>query len=272
MIGANEVIETEWDPAEVHDLSAGGLFDYQVSGYFLVAAPNSTVITDSIPYNSTVSTEVNGKTASETHQGYQKKMKRSTMGTSCDAKQQKQLRAAEKTCNKLALKAASVAKKKNSQTQQYMIEYFDSADSTTRTEVEQVLRKAATECSTTGTNAEINCEFKGMKNPRCNGNIYAYTMVNPSFKRIAYCPEYFSELKPQTKICHETDQATTTLHEVTHVPAIKGTADHAYGYQEATRLKTKAALTNADSYALFANGEYLFVQTLLVKVLRFYSY
>jgi deuterolysin len=59
--------------------------------------------------------------------------------------------------------------------------------------------------------------------------------------------------------CHAQDQATTTLHEFTHAPGVysPGTEDNGYGYDAATALSADAALNNADSYALYANGEAL---------------
>lgn len=53
------------------------------------------------------------------------------------------------------------------------------------------------------------------------------------------------------------DQATTVLHEFTHAPGVyaPGTDDHGYGYAASTALSASAALNNADSYALYANGK-----------------
>lgn len=262
-IGVNESIEVEWDPAEAHDLSAGGHFDYRVSGQFLVAEPNSTVITGFIPFNSTLPAEVNGTTASDVYQAAMANLlmsKRSTMGGSCTPAQHTQVRAAERTCNQLALKAAAVAKASNRHTERYLKHYFKAADGATRTEVKNVFRKVARECSASstsqGAHAEINCSH----NPeRCDGSRYASTVIHPgSVNWIVYCPHYFSELPPQTAQCHADDQATTTLHEVTHVPQVHGTVDVAYRYDGVTQLGRADALNNADTYALFANGEFLF--------------
>jgi hypothetical protein len=66
-----------------------------------------------------------------------------------------------------------------------------------------------------------------------------------------------TDLPALTKSCHAQDQATTTLHEVTHLSQIKGTQDLGYGYSAAIRLSATQALNNADSYALFANGEFV---------------
>ena len=53
------------------------------------------------------------------------------------------------------------------------------------------------------------------------------------------------------------DQATTVLHEFAHAPGVysPGTDDLGYGYAAATALTTAQALNNADSFALYANGE-----------------
>lgn len=150
----------------------------------------------------------------------------------------------------MALQSAAVAKTKNRKTDVYMTEYFKSANTATRTEVEDVFRKAARECSTKGTDGTINCEI-GRRH--CKGNVFAYTV--PEHGWIAYCPEYFQELKRQTSICGEDDQAITTLHEVTHLTQIKGTKDHAYNVRGVKQLSRENALDNADTYALFANGE-----------------
>lgn len=255
-IGVNEFIETEWDPAEVHDLSAGGRFDYLVRGQFLVAGPNSTVITGSIPFTSTLSIEIDGTTASGIHQGYQATLdKRSLMGDTCLPEQSKQLRGVEKICNKLALQAAEVAKTKNSITDRYMKEYFKATDTATRTEVRKVFEKAAQECIPKGSYGEFHCATK--KSRRCTGKIYAYTtrLENAQHWWVAFCPEYFAELVTQATRCFQDDQATTMLHEMTHIKEIKGTHDHAYNYPNVTFLTAKKALDNADNYAIFANGE-----------------
>jgi deuterolysin len=46
------------------------------------------------------------------------------------------------------------------------------------------------------------------------------------------------------------------LHEETHAPDVyaPGTLDNAYGYDAAIDLSTDAAVNNADTYALYANG------------------
>lgn len=75
------------------------------------------------------------------------------------------------------------------------------------------------------------------------------------------CPLYFQELVPVTSTCHDQDQASTTLHEMTHAEGVLGsesTDDHAYGYAASTKLSASQAFNNADSYALYANGRLFF--------------
>jgi len=47
----------------------------------------------------------------------------------------------------------------------------------------------------------------------------AYTI--PSTNEIVNCPLYYSALPALTSTCHAQDQATTTLHEMTHAPGKK---------------------------------------------------
>lgn len=69
----------------------------------------------------------------------------------------------------------------------------------------------------------------------------------------------YSALPGLTKSCHAQDQATTTLHEMTHAPGVysPGTQDNGYGYAAATALSSAKAVLNADSYALYANGKWI---------------
>lgn len=88
----------------------------------------------------------------------------------------------------------------------------------------------------------------------CEDNVLAYTI--PSKNVIVNCPIFYSALTALTTTCHKQDQATTTLHEMTHAPGTysPGTDDNGYGYAAATALTAAKALANADTYALYANG------------------
>ncbi|KAJ2966649.1 hypothetical protein NQ176_g10049 [Zarea fungicola] len=71
---------------------------------------------------------------------------------------------------------------------------------------------------------------------------------------MAYCDLYWEDLPGLTRTCHAQDQATTTLHEMTHLRQVAGTQDNGYGYDNIRRLTTAQSLNNADSYAVFANS------------------
>lgn len=60
---------------------------------------------------------------------------------------------------------------------------------------------------------------------------------------------------------------------MTHAPAVysPGTQDNGYGYAAATALSSSQAVLNADSYALYANGELLLYCDDGVE-LTYYSY
>jgi deuterolysin len=129
---------------------------------------------------------------------------------------------------------------------------FKTTSSTTRTTVSNRLKAVATECGsiTSGKTTYYCTDVYGY----CESNVLAYTI--PSQNVIVNCPLYYSALPALTGSCHAQDQATTTLHEMTHAPGVysPGTQDNGYGYAAATSLSSSAAVLNADSYALFANG------------------
>ena len=65
-----------------------------------------------------------------------------------------------------------------------------------------------------------------------------------------------SGLAALSRTCHAQDQATTTLHEMTHLSQIKGTSDYGvYGYNAVRSLTAAQNLNHADTYTLFANGK-----------------
>lgn len=65
------------------------------------------------------------------------------------------------------------------------------------------------------------------------------------------------------------DQVTTVVHELTHAPGVfsPGTNDNAYGYSASIALSSSAAVLNADTYALYSQGEFavLFFSFLLPR-------
>lgn len=122
-----------------------------------------------------------------------------------------------------------------------------------RSTVAARFRAVASDCgSTTSGNTRTYCN-----DPYgyCDPNVLAYTL--PAYNYIAYCDIFYSYLPALSGTCHAQDRATTVLHEETHAPAVysPGTQDYGYGYSNAQALSSSQAVLNADTYALYANGE-----------------
>ncbi|KGQ06733.1 Neutral protease 2 [Beauveria bassiana D1-5] len=134
-----------------------------------------------------------------------------------------------RNCASLSNKAAQAAK---SGSAAKVEEYFKSSSASTRSAIVNVFNKVAQECgSTSGGASRYYCtdQFDG-----CGSRVLAYTQPSRSLQ----------------------DQATTTLHETTHLREVAGTADNGYGYDNIRKLTTAQSLNNADSYAMFANAIY----------------
>lgn len=240
-------MEINVDIASVHDLSAGGVYSVQALGALPFAEANSTTLSGSaVPYASNkLEMDVNGAEAGKVKRALEK---RTRLSTDCTGSQRTSTTTALSNCVRLANAAASAA---TSGSSSKFSEYFKSTSSSVRSSVSSCLSRVATECgSTTSGTTTYHCSdvYGG-----CGSNVLAYTV--PSAEVVVNCPLYFSALPALTSSCHAQDQATTTLHEMTH--ALCGTADLGYGYQAATALSSRDAVDNADSYALYSNGKLL---------------
>lgn len=244
-IAAGETVEASFDIAELHDLKAGGAFDVVAAGALSVAAADSTQISSTVSYSSnTVSATIDGAVAEAVRRSW----KRAAVQSDCTGTKKTATVNALANCRTLALAAASAAGSNTAKVN----EYFKSTTSSTISTIQSVFNKAATECgSSTG---GVSKQYCTDPYSACSSNVLAYTV--PSLSIMDNCPIYFTALPALTKSCHAQDQATTTLHETTHLTQIKGTDDLGYGYAAATKLSTSSALNNADSYALFANAIY----------------
>jgi len=81
---------------------------------------------------------------------------------------------------------------------------------------------------------------------------------------ITLCPLYFWTHSSSGE-CHYADQSIIIIHELTHLPEIWGTHDTfkenrgvagGYGYDKVRSLRPDQNLYHADTYALFAQGNY----------------
>ncbi|KAF2278571.1 uncharacterized protein EI97DRAFT_448473 [Westerdykella ornata] len=246
-LGVGESKEITVETAALHTLSEGGNFDVFAQGYIPYAEEGSTELAGSLPYESNrLSMTVDGALAATVAKALSK---RTVIGSSCSGSKLNSIRTALSNCQKLASSAASAA---SSGTKLDI--YFKSTSSSTKNAVSERLRAVASDCGSSGSATSTNCNdpYGG-----CSSNVLAYTVPSQNF--ITYCNLFFNELPDLTSTCHGQDKATTVLHEETHAPGVysPGTDDLGYGYAAAMRLSTSQALSNADSYALYANAIHL---------------
>ncbi|KAI0165607.1 neutral protease 2-like protein [Xylariaceae sp. FL1272] len=216
-IKAGESFTTEINIAELHGLSEGGDFDIHSKGALRYATNHSNVIKGSGPFSSNVlSMKVDGKEAAKALSKIH--IKRSTIQNDCSGPELSATTAAIEGANSLAIAAADAASSDDAKLEKYF--------------------------GTASVRDQVSC----------SDGVFAYTLTSQDF--MVNCPLYFNYLSAASTTCHDQDQQSTTLHEMTHLSEIAGTDDLGYGYDAATSLSTDDALNNADSYALFAQAVY----------------
>lgn len=261
-------VEHSFDIASTHDLSRGGKFTLKAEGMVPLAEENGTTITGAAKYNSNeLHMDIDGNKAAsvERAMGIVKRSgpltrigKRTSIDMqSCSNRQELQaLTAALRASAQLSSMAAQAVQ----QNQEKYMEYFKDPQyaQTVQSRFQSVAQESS---STSGGGTTYHCT--DLMNG-CEQGVLAYTL--PSQNEVFNCPIYYSDLPPLSNECHAQDQATTTLHELTHNPAVQEPfcEDNGYGYERATALSAEKAVQNADSYALFANGKFLPTSPMLV--------
>lgn len=250
ILPAGESIEASFDIAVAHDLSTGGDFKVLTEGAFAYANLDSTDIAGAVPFiSNSVQAAVNGEQAGKVRRDYQELAKRTTVQSDCTGTQRSATTTALSNCASLARTAASNAQSNNAK----MTEYFKSTTTSTKNTVATVFNNVASQCgSTTSGNSRYYCsDILGA----CSGGVLAYTY--PSTSQMVNCPLFFSGLTALSRTCHAQDQATTVLHEMTHLTQVKGTSDYGgYGYNFVRSLSATQNLNHADTYTLFAQALY----------------
>ncbi|KAI0506078.1 neutral protease 2-like protein [Xylaria bambusicola] len=239
-IPAGQTIEISFDAAELHDLTTTGDYDFVASGVLSFATTDRNEVAGVIPYSSnTITAKVDGEEAAKVRSAF---VKRTSVQSDCTGSKLTATRNAVTNCRSFASRASSAALSNTAKVQ----EYFKSTS--VGSTVASVFARVVSECGSTssGSSRTYCSDIYGA----CSSNVLAYTL--PSNSYIVNCP--LCALPATTGTCHAQDQATTTLHEVTHLNSVAGTDDLGYGYAAATRLSSSQALNNADSYALFANA------------------
>ncbi|KAI0015764.1 Deuterolysin metalloprotease family-domain-containing protein [Xylariomycetidae sp. FL0641] len=249
-IASGETVEATFDIAETHDLSAGGPYDLVPVGHVSYAEANSTEIAGIVPISgSAARAQVDGSQAKHVRRSFHQK--RINVQDDCTGEKLRASDTAIANCKTLSAAAEEAAM---SGPEGKMNEYFKSSSDSTRSTVAGVFRKLVTECGSTSSGySDLYCSDVYQS---CSNGVLAYTLPSASF--MVNCNLYFSALPALTTICHDQDQATTTLHEATHLTQIKGTEDYnTYGYNGVRSLSGARNLNHADTYALFANDIYI---------------
>ncbi|KAF6836567.1 deuterolysin metalloprotease [Colletotrichum plurivorum] len=250
-IPAGQTVEVEWDVAQVHDLSAGGRFDVAAKGALSFAEPGSTDIAGTASFASNVlSVDVDGAAAAKVRRDFHEHVKRTVVQSDCTGTRRTATTNALSNCRALAAAASSAAA---SGPAAKMTEYFKSSSTSTRSTVAAVFARVASECGST--TSGVSRQYCTDIYPACSAGVIAYTLPSQSY--MVNCPTFFT-MTALTRSCHAQDQATTALHEVTHLSQIKGTTDQSscYGYSCVQSLTAAQNLNHADTYSLFANAIY----------------
>jgi deuterolysin len=253
-LAAGASLTTTINTAAVHDLTTG-TYTVMTEGAIPYAVGESTELSGSaVAFKSnSLPILVDGAAAAIVAKAIPEMTiaERTVLQSGCSSSQRTATTNALSRCVTLARASASAA---TSGSSSKFSEYFKTTSSSTRSTVAARLNAVASECgSTSSGRTKYYCtDVYGY----CESNVLAYTI--PSTNEIVNCPLYYSALPSLTGTCHAQDQTTTTLHEMTHAPGVysPGTQDNGYGYAAATALSSSRAVLNADSYALYANGEF----------------
>lgn len=248
-IAAGESIEVTFDIAEAHDLSIGGKYDIQSAGAFSFAQEGSTELVGSVPFETNkIEVDIDGEDASARRVAFHQK--RTRVQSDCTGSKLSVTQTALRNCASVAQLAQQAAA---SGAAAKLTEYFKSSTSSVRSTVSGVFSRVVSECSSTSSGvASYYCSDVLSS---CTSGVLAYTL--PSSSLMVYCNLYFTNLPALTRTCHAQDQATTNIHEITHLSQVKGTQDYnGYGYNFVRSLTAAQNLNHADTYALFANAIY----------------
>ncbi|GKT40660.1 neutral protease 2 [Colletotrichum spaethianum] len=247
-IRRGQTVEIKFDFGEMHDLGDAGVLQLAVSGGIPYAKEGTTEIIGSIPINSNTLTvkDVDAKKAALTRMAFHQSIKRTLVQADCKGDQNKTVNTALITCARLARQAANATKD-----DARMKEYFKDASQAVKTNVTDVFNKVAKECNSRSRG--VSMQYCSDMYKSCSPGVLAYTV--PALNYMVNCPLYFTALPPLSTNCHAQDQASTTLHEMTHLIQMKGTLDYGvYGYDAMKTLVAAQNQNHADTYCLFANA------------------
>lgn len=158
---------------------------------------------------------------------------------------------------KMAQAGANLIRSESDYSYNLFQSFFKTNNAQSRNRVAGVLDKIATEatswnqgvvsyyCTPDGINCVDNHSF----------TMTAYGETDGTYGRIRTCPAYFTKFPAWSNTCDVLDQATSSLHEMSHTKGIFG--PETYGYDAVHGLSSSSALENAESYAFFSKCKFL---------------
>jgi deuterolysin len=128
--------------------------------------------------------------------------------------------------------------------------YFSTKDPAARATVSRRYYAVADECANRSNKARTFCTDR---RHLCQSDYISYTIDT----EIVNCDMYWTFPLTNAK-CHGISQATTTIHEMTHVNGLQevSTDDFPghYGWPALSTLPPEQAIMNGDNYGFYANG------------------
>lgn len=248
-IAAGATLYRDIDVAELYDLGEG-VHDVAAHGLLRYASDDSLNLSgDTLSFSSNVLELPVTLDQAETL-AHTQLIKRTTFESDCSGEQLATVKAATEDCASMASAAADAATNGDAS---FLEKYFMDSSDATRSKVAEVFQAVAKECQNTPGGASTSHCTDQLNH--CSGNVLAYTYWQgygqDQAGEVYYCPSYY-QLPDDASYCQGQTQGGTIFHEMTH--AVAGTDDLAYGYYAISQLSTEQALTNADSYTVFAEG------------------
>jgi deuterolysin len=246
LLKKGQSIKHTFDVAEQYDLRSGAPFTVHAHGSIPWAARGSTNLIGIAAYRSNAIAITPASTAPA-----HRLRKKNALNADCAADQWSVTQAAVAGCAMLAALAGHVALK--GPAAQFARYFGGTSDPAARELVSRRLLAVSRECAggAGASRSMVRCSDAGRL---CHSDYISVTLGGD----ITNCA-IFWRLPLITRACHGYDQSSLMIHETSHVDGVfePSTVDFQgfYGWPNLTHLTPQQALTNADNYQFYANGE-----------------
>ncbi|PSN60468.1 hypothetical protein BS50DRAFT_655616 [Corynespora cassiicola Philippines] len=245
-LGSGETTEITVETTD-HFALAGGVYKVVAEGIIPCAAQNSTTLADGVKYQSnTILMQFNSSRVS--NRRADAIIPRGRVHKSCGKSQRKLLETAFENCAYYSYHAAVAA-----QSGKKLKKYFNDDSKSVKQAVSSRLFAISAECNKKEKKNSLHTCLD--ETNFCDKKTTAYAESDRN--RITYCKLYFSGKFPiLAQECNQYDSVQTVVHELTHLEKVysPATTDFAYGWNDLSKLSTKKALKNADSFAFYMSG------------------